>query len=220
MAKEAHEDGVAVAVFPELCLTGYAIDDLLLQDTLLDATHAAIAEVVAASADLRPVLVVGAPLVHGTRVLNCAVVVHRGVILGVSPKSYLPTYREFYERRHFAPGDDRRGATIRIGDRRVPFGPDLIFSATDVPDLKLHVEICEDMWVPIPPSAEASLAGATVLANLSGSPITIAARRGPHPAGPVGVGALQRGVRLRGRWPGRVDHRPQLGRPDDGLRVR
>jgi NAD+ synthase (glutamine-hydrolysing) len=173
MAKEAHDDGVAVAVFPELCLTGYAIDDLLLQDTLLDATHAAIAEVVAASADLRPVLVVGAPLIHGTRVLNCAVVIHQGLVLGVSAKSYLPTYREFYERRHFAPGDDRRGTTIALGERRVPFGPDLIFRATDLPDLALHVEICEDMWVPIPPSAEASLAGATVLANLSGSPITV-----------------------------------------------
>jgi NAD+ synthase (glutamine-hydrolysing) len=174
MAKDAHEEGVAVAVFPELCLTGYAIDDLLLQDTLLEATHAAIAHVATETANLRPVLVVGAPLVQGTRVLNCAVVIHRGVILGVSAKSYLPTYREFYERRHFAPGDDRRGATILAGGQHVPFGPDLIFSATDVPDLKLHVEICEDMWVPIPPSAEASLAGATVLANLSGSPITIA----------------------------------------------
>ena len=172
--QEAHEDGVAVAIFPELCLTGYAIDDLLMQDTLLDATHAAIALVATETAALRPVLVVGAPLVHGTRVLNCAVVIHRGVILGVAAKTYLPTYREFYERRHFAPGDDRRGTTIRVAGRRVPFGPDLIFSATDVPDLKLHVEICEDMWVPIPPSAEASLAGATVLANLSGSPITIA----------------------------------------------
>ena len=111
---------------------------------------------------------------HGTRVLNCAVVIHRGRILGVSAKSYLPTYREFYERRHFAPGDDRRGATIEVCGAEVPFGPDLIFAATDLPDLRLHVEICEDMWVPIPPSAEASLAGATVLANLSGSPITVA----------------------------------------------
>ena len=91
----------------------------------------------------------------------------------MSAKSYLPTYREFYERRHFAPGDDRRGASITLGGRTVPLGPDLIFRATDVADLDLHVEICEDMWVPIPPSAEAALAGATVLANLSGSPITI-----------------------------------------------
>jgi NAD+ synthase (glutamine-hydrolysing) len=173
-ARECHENAVAVAIFPELCLTGYAIDDLLLQETLLEATRDAIDDVVLGSADLLPVLVVGAPLVHGTRVLNCAVVIHRGRILGVSAKSYLPTYREFYERRHFAPGDDRRGATIELGGAEVPFGPDLIFAATDLPDLRLHVEICEDMWVPVPPSAEASLAGATVLANLSGSPITVA----------------------------------------------
>jgi NAD+ synthase (glutamine-hydrolysing) len=173
-AKECHENAVAVAVFPELCLTGYAIDDLLLQDTLLEAAHEALHEVVRGSADLLPVLVVGLPLVHGTRVLNCAAVVHRGRVLGISVKSYLPTYREFYERRHFAPGDDRRGATIEVCGAEVPLGPDLIFAASDHPDLRLHVEICEDMWVPVPPSAEATLAGATVLANLSGSPITVA----------------------------------------------
>jgi NAD+ synthase (glutamine-hydrolysing) len=173
-ARACHADGVAVAVFPELALSGYAIDDLLLQDTLLEEVQAAIAELVTASADLLPVLVVGAPLVHGTRVLNCAVVIHRGVVLGVSPKSYLPTYREFYERRWFAPGDDRRGSTISVGGATVPFGPDLLYAASDVPGLVLHVEVCEDMWVPVPPSSEAALAGATVLANLSGSPITVA----------------------------------------------
>ncbi len=173
-ARGCHDESVAVAVFPELTLSGYAIDDLLLQDTLLDEVERAVLDLTAASATLLPVLVVGAPLVHGTRVLNCAVVIHRGRILGVSPKSYLPNYREFYERRHFAPGDDRRGSSIRIGDQTVPFGPDLIFTASDVRGLNLHVEICEDMWVPVPPSAEAALAGATVLANLSGSPITVA----------------------------------------------
>jgi NAD+ synthase (glutamine-hydrolysing) len=173
-AKECHENAVAVAVFPELCLTGYAIDDLLLQDTLLEAAQEALHEVVRGSADLLPVLVVGLPLVHGTRVLNCAAVVHKGRVLGISVKSYLPTYREFYERRHFAPGDDRRSATIEVCGAEVPLGPDLIFAASDHPDLKLHVEVCEDMWVPVPPSAEATLAGATVLANLSGSPITVA----------------------------------------------
>jgi NAD+ synthase (glutamine-hydrolysing) len=173
-AKQCHENAVAVAVFPELCLTGYAVDDLFLQETLLDAAHDALHDVVRGSADLVPVIVVGLPMVHGTRVLNCAAVVHRGRVLGVAAKSYLPTYREFYERRHFAPGDDRRGATIAVCGDEVPLGPDLIFTATDQPDLSLHVEICEDMWVPIPPSAEATLAGATVVANLSGSPITVA----------------------------------------------
>ncbi|WP_432479326.1 NAD(+) synthase [Nocardioides sp. GXQ0305] len=172
--RACHDDGVAVAVFPELALCGYAVDDLLLQDTLLDAVLAALDELVAATAELTPVVVVGAPLVHGNRLLNCAVVIHRGQVLGVAPKSYLPTYREFYERRWFAPGDDRRGATITLGGREVPLGPDLLFRATDVPGLVLHVEVCEDMWVPVPPSAEAALAGATVVANLSGSPITVA----------------------------------------------
>jgi len=174
LARECHDDGVAVAVFPELCLSGYSIEDLLLQDTLLNAVHDAIANIVEASTDLLPLMVVGAPLQHGTRLLNCAVVVKDGRILGVAPKSYLPNYREFYERRHFAPGDDLRGTTIRVAGREVPCGPDLIFAASDLPGLRLHVEICEDMWVPVPPSAEAALAGATVLSNLSGSPITIA----------------------------------------------
>ena len=173
-ARHCHDDGVAVAVFPELCLSGYAIEDLLLQDVLLDAVDAAVASVVEGSRELTTVLVVGAPLVVDGRVLNCALVVHHGEVLGVAPKSYLPTYREFYERRHFAPGDDRRGGSVTVAGQSVPFGPDLLFDVVDVPGLVLHVEVCEDMWVPVPPSAEAALAGATVLANLSGSPITVA----------------------------------------------
>src|SRR5215203_5488995 len=173
-ARACHDDAVALAVFPELSLCGYSIDDLLMQDTLLDGVLAAIDTIVEGSTSLLPVLVVGAPLVHGTRVVNCSVVIHRGRILGVAPKSYLPTYREFYERRWFAPGDDRRGSTIRLGGREAPFGPDLIFTATDVRGFSLFVEVCEDMWVPVPPSAEAALAGATVMVNLSGSPITVA----------------------------------------------
>jgi len=172
MARDCHDDGVALAVFPELTLSGYSIEDILLQDGLLDAVEVALADVVAASADLLPVLVVGAPLRHRHRVYNTAVVIHRGSVLGVVPKSYLPNYREFYERRQLAAGDDT-GGTIRVAGADVPFGPDLLFAATDLPNFVLHVEVCEDMWVPIPPSAEAALAGATVLANLSGSPITI-----------------------------------------------
>jgi len=171
-ARACHEDGVAVAVFPELTLSGYSIEDLLLQDPLLDAVETALQTVVEGSRDLLPVLVVGAPLRHRNRVYNCAVVVHRGRVLGVAPKSYLPTYREFYERRQLAPGDDQTGA-IQVAGEDVPFGPDLLFAATDVPGLVLHAEVCEDVWVPIPPSAQAALAGATVLVNLSGSPITV-----------------------------------------------
>src|SRR6201991_584716 len=172
LARDCHDDSVALAVFPELTLSGYSIEDILLQDALLDAVEVALLEIVVASAELMPVLVVGASLRYAHRIYNTAVVIHRGRVLGVVPKSYLPTYREFYERRQMAAGDDIRGA-IRIGDADVPFGPDLLFTATDLPGFVLHVEICEDMFVPIPPSAQAALAGATVLANLSGSPITI-----------------------------------------------
>ncbi|WP_328783257.1 NAD(+) synthase [Streptomyces canus] len=172
-ARRCGEEGVAVAVFPEMGLCGYSIEDLLLQDALLDEVEAALAEVVAGSADLLPVLVVGAPLRHRNRVYNCAVIVHRGRVLGVVPKSYPPNYREFYERRQIGDGADERGGSIRVGGESVPFGVDLLFAAEDVPGLVLHAEICEDMWVPVPPSAEAALAGATVLVNLSGSPITV-----------------------------------------------
>jgi NAD+ synthase (glutamine-hydrolysing) len=172
IAGDCHDDGVAVAVFPELTLSGYSIEDILLQDSLLDAVESALADVVAGSADLLPVLVVGAPLRHLHRIYNTAVVIHRGRVLGVAVKSYLPTYREFYERRQMAAGDDMTG-TIGVLGHEVPFGPDLLFAAEDVAGLVLHVEICEDMFVPVPPSAHAALAGATVLANLSGSPITI-----------------------------------------------
>ena len=174
-ATDCAAEAVGLAVYPELTLSGYSIEDVLLQDTLLDGVESALRAVVDASRDLAPVLVVGAPLRHRHRVYNTAVVIHRGHVLGVAPKSYLPTYREFYERRQLAVGDDVSG-TIRIGgdpQLEVPFGPDLLFSAVDVPGFVLHVEVCEDMWVPIPPSAEAALAGATVLANLSGSPITV-----------------------------------------------
>ncbi len=177
-ARQAHDQGVAVAVYPELCLSGYSVEDLLLQDVLLEAVNAALTRILAETSTVTTVLVVGAPLRHGARLVNAAVVIKGGEILGVAPKSYLPNYREFYEKRHFAGGDELVGEWISVPDAQgvlveVPCGPDLIFRAADLPDLALHVEICEDMWVPVPPSAQAALAGATVLANLSGSPVTI-----------------------------------------------
>ncbi|BBX11335.1 NAD(+) synthase [Mycobacterium novum] len=172
LARECHDDGVALAVFPELTLSGYSIEDIVQQDSLLGAVETALLEVVAASTPLLSVLVVGAPLRYAHRVYNTAVVIHRGRILGVAPKSYLPTYREFYEGRQLAAGADERGM-IRLGGLEVPFGPNLLFAATDLAGFVLHVEVCEDMFVPVPPSAQAALAGATVLANLSGSPITV-----------------------------------------------
>jgi NAD+ synthase (glutamine-hydrolysing) len=176
-ARACDEQSVAVAVFPELCLSGYAIEDLVKQDPLLDAVEHGLTAIVQASAELMPVLVIGAPLRFGARIYNCAVVIHEGQILGVVPKSYLPTYREFYEGRHFASGAGLTGLEITIGDATVPFGVDLLFAASDVPGLTIGVEICEDMWIPVTPGSELALAGATVLVNLSGSPITVGRAR-------------------------------------------
>lgn len=175
-----HEDGVAVALFPELGLSGYAIDDLHMQDVLLDEVDRAIVTIAEATARLRPVVVVGAPLLVGNRLLNCAVVIQGGEVLGVTPKSYLPNYREFYEKRWFAAGDDAVETLVNRPhwpgadeDGDIAYGTDLLFEVTDVPGLTVHVEICEDVWVPVPPSHRAALAGATVLLNLSASPITV-----------------------------------------------
>ncbi len=173
VARRASGEGVAVAVMPELTLTGYAVEDLLGQDALLDAVLVGLADIVTASADLLPVIIVGAPLRHNARLFNTAVVIHRGRVLGVVPKIHLPTYREFYERRQFASGDGIVGLEITIAGQRAPFGTDLLFEASDVRGLRIGVEICEDMFVPVPPSSRLALAGATVIANLSGSPITI-----------------------------------------------
>ncbi|WP_191059487.1 NAD(+) synthase [Geminicoccus harenae] len=174
MARRCHEQAVAVAVFPELSLSGYAIDDLLLQDPLLDAVDDALADLLDGSRHLLPLLLVGAPVRHRNRIYNAAIAIHRGRLLGVVPKVHLPNYREFYEHRHFASGQDMDGETIIVGGQTAAFGTDLLFAADDIEGLIVHVEVCEDVWVPIPPSSDAALAGATVLANLSASNITIA----------------------------------------------
>ncbi|WP_299307683.1 NAD(+) synthase [uncultured Croceicoccus sp.] len=172
-AKRAHDAHVDLLVFPELCLTSYAIDDLHMQTALLDAVERALGEIAEASAELSPVLMVGAALRHEGRIYNCAIPVARGRILGAVPKSFLPNYREFYEKRWFAHGRNITGQHITIGETRVPFGTDLIFAATDIPSFKLFAEICEDFWAASPPSTTGALAGATVIANLSASNITI-----------------------------------------------
>jgi len=164
---------VDLMLFPELGLSAYAIDDLLLQDALLDAVEAAVARIVEASRDLRPVCIVGAPLRRNQRLYNCAVVFARGRILGVVPKSFLPNYREYYENRWFAPGAGVTGLEIRLGGEDVPFGTDIYFGASDLPDFTFHAEICEDFWVATPPSAIGALAGALILCNLSASNVLI-----------------------------------------------
>lgn len=171
--READAAKAAVLLTPELSLTGYAIDDLLLQDALLNAAETQIARLKTESAKLAPVLVVGAPLrLHGA-IYNCAVVIHRGAILGVAPKSFLPNYREFYERRYFAVAGDTAETSITVRGESVPFGANLIFTAGDLKSFHFHTEICEDFWTPTPPSTFAALAGATVLLNLSASNIVI-----------------------------------------------
>jgi NAD+ synthase (glutamine-hydrolysing) len=173
LAARASNDGAAIVVFPELGISAYSNDDLFHQDALLDATERAVRDLVAASRTLPSVLVVGAPLRLQGALFNCAVAIHRGRLLGVTPKSYLPNYREFYEKRQFTAGRD---AVIREADLfggRVPFGSDLVYEIPAIPNCSFHVEVCEDVWVPIPPSTYAALAGATVLLNLSASNITI-----------------------------------------------
>jgi NAD+ synthase (glutamine-hydrolysing) len=174
---QAQAAGAGLTVFPELCLSGYAIDDLLQQKTVLEAVLDAVEAVREASKDSGVVAVVGAPLVSGHKLYNCAVVIHAGAVLGVVPKSYLPSYREFYERRHFTPGLGVEGQTIALRHGSAPFGTDLIFAARDYPDFVLGVEICEDLWTPEPPSGRLAMAGATVIANLSASNITIGKAR-------------------------------------------
>ncbi len=173
LAQQADADQAALIAFPELGLSAYAIDDLLLQDALLDAVEAAIDQLVEASRTLYPVIVVGAPLRREGRLYNTAVVIRAGEVLGVVPKTYLPNYREFYEKRHFASGAGVRGLTIEVAGRTAPFGVDLLFRSHGPVDMRFHVEICEDVWTPIPPSSGAALAGAEVLVNLSASNITI-----------------------------------------------
>lgn len=180
LAAQCHQASAAVAVFPEMCLSGYAIDDLRQQDALLDGVIAELVTLREASRAWSSVLVVGAPLVQRGRLFNCAVIMHRGQFLGVVPKSYLPNYREFYDSRHFVSGAGITAEGIRLGDEDVAFGTDLLFEATDVPGLVLGVEICEDLWVPSPPSTSMAMAGATVIGNPSASTITIGKSEDRH----------------------------------------
>jgi NAD+ synthase (glutamine-hydrolysing) len=177
LARQGDAQGADLLVFPELNVTSYAIDDLHLQDAICEATEAGIAAIVEASAGLKPVLLVGAALRRSGRLYNCAVVIGRGRILGVVPKSYLPNYREYYEKRWFALGAGLANLDIEVAGQTVPFGTDLIFAAEELRDFVFHVEICEDYWAPLPPSTEGALAGALVLCNLSASNIVVGKAR-------------------------------------------
>ncbi len=173
LAQQAAQGGAVLVAFPELGLSAYTCDDLFHQKALLDACEAALDQVVRATAELDIAVIVGAPLRVAHQLYNCAVVAAGGRILGVVPKSYLPNYGEFYEARQFSAADCAVATEIRLLEQTVPFGAELLFQMEKLPLFQFHVEICEDVWVPIPPSSFAALAGATVLVNLSASNIVV-----------------------------------------------
>ena len=169
MAKEAAVKGIRVLTFPELCITGYTCADLFMQRPLLVAAEKAIKAIASETADLNVFIVVGAPVPLDSQAFNCAVAIYKGEILGMVPKTHLPNYSEFAEERWFSSADDILVDRIRYAGQEVPIGSDLLFAAAGIPDLKIGIEICEDLWVPIPPSSYQALYGATVLLNLSAS---------------------------------------------------
>jgi NAD+ synthase (glutamine-hydrolysing) len=173
MRQAAQRDALLVA-FPELGLSAYSCEDLFHQQALLEASRDALGRVLEASRELSSIAIVGLPVAVDHLLFNCAAVVHRGRLLGLVPKTYLPNYREFYEMRQFTPATHaHRSAIDFAGQRDVPFGNRLLFQAADQPLCTFFVEICEDLWVPIPPSSYAAMAGATVLVNVSASNVTI-----------------------------------------------
>jgi NAD+ synthase (glutamine-hydrolysing) len=177
LVRRAHDAGVAVLVLPELGLTGYTVDDLLQQDALLDAVETAIAVLARESKALSPLFVVGAPLRDAGRLYNTAVAIQGGRVRAVVPKSFLPNYREFYERRWFSPGAGVVGRTLDLAGQAVPFGTDVLLRNLPSPGgqtaFTVGIEICEDVWTPAPPSTAQAMAGAEILLNLSASNITI-----------------------------------------------
>lgn len=173
LLQQARLKGVQYALGPELGLTGYSAQDLFFQDVLLDAALEALQTVLDTTADWDMLITVGAPIPFCSNLYNCAVSMCRGVIKTVVPKSYLPNYREFYEKRWFAMADDAPFDSVTLLGQTVPFGNNLLLSSAINPDVVIHEEICEDGWVPIPQSAFAALNGSTVLSNLSASNVTI-----------------------------------------------
>jgi NAD+ synthase (glutamine-hydrolysing) len=173
LARQGHAAACAVLVFPELGIGGYAIDDLHGQAVLLDRVEAELGRLVEASRALRPVLALGVGLCVEGRLFNCAVAVQGGRVLGAVPKTFLPNYREFYEKRWFASGRGVAGRTVRLAGQDVPFGTDLLFAAEGAAPFTFHMEVCEDVWVPEPPSGKGALAGAELLLNLSASNVVL-----------------------------------------------
>jgi NAD+ synthase (glutamine-hydrolysing) len=174
LMNQVAERKALLVVFPELGLSAYTCEDLFQQQALLDSCKEQLASLLRASQDLPIITIVGLPLVVDKLLFNCAAVLSRGRLLGVIPKTYLPNYREFYEVRQFVSADCAQSQMIQLLNQHdVPFGNQLLFTLNDRPGCTFHVEICEDLWVPIPLSSYAAMAGATVLINLSASNVTI-----------------------------------------------
>jgi len=174
MARDAAAGKAVLALFPELGLSAYSNEDLFHQEALLDGVEDALNEVIEATKHLNLILIVGAPFRVDHGLYNCAPVIFRGSIIGIAVKSYLPNYREFYEGRQFRPAEDALTKTVDLcGQKHIPFGSDLLFDVDTIRNLTFYIEICEDLWVPVPPSSFAAMAGATVIGNLSASNITI-----------------------------------------------
>jgi NAD+ synthase (glutamine-hydrolysing) len=174
LVKQASANNAILALFPELGISAYSNEDLFHQDALLTSVRNGIEEILHATRELNTILVIGAPLRVDFRLFNCGIIIYRGRILGIAVKSYLPNYREFYEGRQFSPAEGARSKVIDIcGQENVPFGADLLFDVKNINNFTFFIEICEDVWVPIPPSSYAAMAGATVIGNLSASNITV-----------------------------------------------
>jgi len=173
LARRASKMNAAIVLFPELGISAYSNEDLFHQDALLESSRDAVAQIVAESRDLMPVIVVGAPLRFHGQLFNCGVVIYRGEVLGIVPKTYLPNYREFYEKRQFTGAAKAITGEVSFLGKDTPIGNDIVFEAANMDGFSLFVEICEDIWSPIPPSTYGALAGATILANLSASNITV-----------------------------------------------
>ena len=165
---DASATGAKIIVLPELCITAYTCSDLFWQTELLDHAEDALAAIAQQTQEIDALIMVGLPLRAAGKLYNVAAVLHKGAILGFVPKVNLPAYNEFYETRHFTPGEADMG-TVSFKGEQIPFGTNLLFSCTTLPDLVVAAEICEDLWVPNPPSTSHALAGATVLCNLSAS---------------------------------------------------
>lgn len=165
----ARQEELDVLVFPELSLTGYTCADLFHQKALQEGALRELTRIVLATRDMRSVVLVGLPIAVDDKLFNCAAVIHRGTILGIVPKTFIPGYKEFYEPRWFSSAAANTRKWLRIDGKKVPFGTDLLFAARDFPGLVFGVEICEDVWVPIPPSVFQALAGSVLGLNLSAS---------------------------------------------------